>query len=337
MLQELNIGFQAKGKKSWHQLYHYPQPGLAFVFAELGNAPVFGQALGLVPNLSFNTKRSRKIGAQISVGMGFAAFNKPYDVLENPDNNLVGSRVTNMTFLKAHLWFRLSPSFALKAGYGAFHCSNGHYTLPNLGINLPVYSLGLKYIPGDPAAIKKYDSITRPDKHWRLNTLFGIGRHEFGSSTKPTGGPKYMIYQVAVYGTKRLRYINSFQAGIFFSYYSGFYDYTINHELFDEHEHMKAMVVTVFAGHEFMIDRVGLVAQLGLNVYNPFFKEFKKVQKAPEDFELFSKTYITNKLGIQYYFGDPTFSSRHKFFAGIYIKANFGQADFAELATGYTF
>lgn len=337
LLHELNIGFQARGKKPWHQLYHFPQPSLAMVYGYLGNDDVFGRVYGVVPNLTFNTNPFRKWGAQLSVGMGFSYFDNPYDLIDNPENNLVGSSITNMTFLKAHLWLRLAPSLALKAGYGAFHCSNGHYTLPNLGVNLPVYSLGVRYTPWKERGFRRFDSIPKPERKVRLNALLGAGRHEFGSSTKPTGGPKFMIWQGGVYASKRYRYINHVHAGMFVNYYTGFYDYTVNHEVFSERQHLRSTVVTLFLGHEFIIDRVGLVAQAGVNVYNPFFKEFKKIEKRPEDFELFSKTYIMNKLGIQYYFGDPTFSTRHKFFAGVYIKANFGQADFAEVATGFTF
>jgi len=337
LIQELNISFQTRGKQQWHQSYHFPQVGVAFLFGYLGNNEVFGHNVGLVPNLTFNSTRSTKWGTQLNAGMGFAWFDKPFDPITNPENNLIGSSITNMSFVKLNLWAKLSPTLTLKGGVAAIHCSNGHYTLPNLGINLPSVSLGLKYYPSLKKTLYRRDTLVLPSNKVLFTAMLGLGRHEFGSSTKPTGGPKYMIYQGAFYFSKRFRYVSNVHAGMFLNYYSGYYDYTVNHEVFPKHRQLKAMVATAFLGHEFMIGRVGLVAQAGINVYNPFFKEFKKIEQAKASFELFSKTYIVNKLGIQYYFSDPTQTTQRRLFAGIFIKANFGQADFAEVAAGYTF
>ena len=74
-LIDVNIAKQTIGKKYWHKLYNYPQVGVSVVTGSFGNPEELGYTFGLVPNLSFNTLRNKKINLTVNLGLGLGYFN----------------------------------------------------------------------------------------------------------------------------------------------------------------------------------------------------------------------------------------------------------------------
>ena len=274
---------------------------------------------------------------QTRFGMGFSYFTKHYNIVDNPNNLVVGSTITNITFISLDVNYRLSSHFVLNVGGAFYHCSNGHYQLPNLGANMPSATIGISYFPVAKPAFHHRDSITMPKKKLLFNMNIGYGRHEFGSATKATGGPKYSVYQVGLYLSKRMKKTSNVHLGLFVTYYSDYYDYIVNQETFPNQQRLKATILTVFLGHEFMIGHFGLVTQLGFNFYSPFLKEYKNEQTAKQSVLQIADVLISDKIGLHYYISNPYITTKNKLYLGIYLKANSGTADFAELAAGYTF
>lgn len=332
-LNELRISLQTTGSKEWHQLYHYPQIGISFIYGYLGNNKVLGNNFGLIPDISFETHTEKRLSLQTRFGFGFSYFTKYYNAIDNPTNNIIGSSITNMTFLSEDLHFKISKTIRANIGISAFHCSNGHYQLPNIGANIPSLNAGITWFPSGSPQFYRHDSVAKPIKKMRLTIFAGYGRHEFGSATKPTGGPKYPVFQGAIYLSKRYRKINNLQAGLFYTYFSDYYDFIVNQEYFDSHQHLKASVITAFIGNEFIIGKFGLIVQSGLNIYTPFLRKYN-LSRGDRNI---ASLYITNKIGIQYYFCDPTLHPKNNVYVGLYMKAHFGTADFAEAGIGYTF
>jgi hypothetical protein len=77
-----------------------------------------------------------------------------------------------------------------------------------------------------------------------------------------------------------------------------------------------------------MINKISILSQGGINIYNPFYPEYIKQFKSQRGFQTELKKYISTRLGLQYYLRNPKYCSRSNIFIGTYIKANFGQADF---------
>jgi hypothetical protein len=332
-LNELNVALQTCGKKQWHQLYGYPQIGLSFIYGNWGNDQVLGKSMALVPNLAFEINKDSPWTFQARFGFGFAYFTKHYNAIDNPNNNVIGSSVTNLTFLQADIFRRISKSLKINVGISIFHSSDAHYQLPNLGANVPCFNLGIRYYPKIITEFYRHDSIAKPNKKFLLNFFAGYGRHEFGSAVKPTGGPKYPVFQGELYLSKRYKKICNLQVGLSYTYFTDYYDFIINQEFFDSHEHLKASVVTIFLGNEFIIGKFGLIAQGGINLYAPFLKKYHALKHDND----FTALYNPNKIGIQYYFWDPTLKPRHNIYVGLYMKANFGTADYAQVGLGTTF
>jgi hypothetical protein len=332
-LNELNFAIQTRGKKEWHQLYNFPQLGCALIYGYWGNDEVLGRNIAFVPNLAFETHKNQRWSMQIRFGFGFTYFTKHYDAITNPDNNVIGASFTNLTMLTDDIHYKVSEFLTLNAGIGIFHSSDGHYQLPNLGANVPSMNIGVRYYPHGTSTFYHHDSTSKPNKKVLLNLFAGYGRHEFGSATKPTGGPKYPVFQGGIYVSKRFKKICNLQAGFFYTYYTDYYDLIVNEELFESHQHFKASVITVFLGNEFIIGKFGLIAQGGINVSAPFLKKFHESKKDKD----FTSVYNSNKIGIQYYIFDPTLKPRHNLYIGLYMKANFGTADYAQIGLGTNF
>ncbi len=330
---EINFGLQTCGKKEWQELYGYPQVGLSFIYGDWSNNSVLGKNYALIPNLAFQKHILKKIKFQTRIGFGFTYFTKHFDVINNPTNNVIGSSFTNITFLSEDIQYQINQSIQLNLGISAFHSSDGHYQLPNLGANVPSVNFGLNYFWNRLPHFYKHDSIKKPNKKWVLNFFAGYGRHEFGSATKPTGGPKYPVFNGALFVSKRYKKICNFQTGLSYTYYTDYYDYIINQEIFNSMQHLKASVITTFIGNEFIIGKFGLIVQTGINIYNPFLKQFRSGEDSRRQIDI----YIPTKIGIQYYFLDPTDKPKHNIYLGLYMKANFGTADYAQIATGITF
>lgn len=334
---EIYFGYIANGSKAWHSHFRFPQVGVSLIFTDFGNKEIFGQNISFLPNITFRHGNTKKFYAESRIGFGLACFNKHYDLVNNPENLYIGSTITNISFASFDAVRFVSPKFAIKAGISVFHFSNGHYQLPNIGMNIPCFNVGLKYIPEGLHASFKENRIEKFDNRILFNVRLGFGVHEFGYATYPAGGARYPVYMSTIYASKRITPVNNLQLGLFFNYYTSFYDFIVTQEIFSSKQHLKSSVISVFLGHEFIAGHFGFVAEAGINLYNPFHRKFVRLYYEKPDFTSFLKTLSSNKLGIQYYPLSPEKSAGHKLYFGAYIKANLGQADFIEYGAGYTF
>jgi len=333
------IGYQrlTNGNKLWHQYYKYPQIGISLLYGYYGNKNVLGQNISILPSISFYKNRHRKTFYQLKIGMGFAYFNKPYQKKDNPGNIIIGSHITNISAISLSINRNITNNIVFSTGLSAFHFSNGHYQLPNVGLNLPCLNATFKYLPASTPD-KYYLQVKEVQtKKILLNIYTGVGFHEFGNSIGPTGGITFPVYAGSVYLSRRYSTIGNLHSGLFINYYTSFYDYILTQEFYSEQQRKKSFTCVGFLGHEYFIGRLAFVVQGGIYLYNPFRKDYTHMTYERRTFGNEIKLYNTNKLGLQYYFINPINNNKHKLYAGMYIKANFGQADFFEMGAGYTF
>lgn len=336
-LCELGYYTLTDGQKEWQQFYKYPQVGISLVYGYFGNRDVLGQSISILPNMSFFIKRTGNFYFQLKMGMGFAFFNKPYSKTDNPENIVIGSHITNISTLSLNLCKNINKNLVLSGGISVFHFSNGHYQLPNVGLNLPCINFAIKYAPQQMPEKYYYKKPKTPSKKLMLNLYAGVGFHEFGSSTDPTNGTKYPVYIGNIYISKRYNTAGNVQIGLYTNYYTSFYDYIISQEFYSKNQHRKSFTLVGFLGHEYLLGKVGIVVQGGIYLYNPFKKDYIYMINDKPSMSAKLKLLNTNKLGLQYYFRNPIKNNKNKLFVGMFIKANLGQADFFEMGAGYTF
>ena len=335
---DINIAWQTRGKQIWNQYYKYPQVGLLLSAGYLGNNDILGYSISVVPNISIRLSNWEKANINVLLGLGLSYFSKKYDEIDNKENGLIGTSITNNTLVSFDMNYQLSQKFVLTAGISASHFSDAHYQLPNFGINIPAVNIGVKYFPKTfPKEYYQYDSAINFNKKFLFNLKFGLGFHEFGSAVKPTGGPKYPIYTATAYMSKRLSPIFNFQFGINYNYYTSYYDFIVSQEYYSSNQHFKSSSIIAFAGGEFIIGNFGFTGQLGTYLYNEFYKDLQDLRSMNQSWRYQTSRYVTFRLGAQYYIFNPIKSTKLNPWIGAFLKSVGGAADFVEISIGCAF
>ncbi len=340
---EFYIGHQTQGKKNWHELYNYPEMGVSLFFSSLGNNQQLGFTFGIIPSMTITIFQKKTNNFKLTIGVGLTYFNNPFDSITNPNNILVGSHITNLSFMSLYYSYKLNKKIDLRVGFSYTHASNGHYQIPNAGVNIPTIDLGFKYFVQRRDTNSKtnellLDKTIRKDC-FNFNFSFGTGINEYAGTTWPVGTPKWAIYTTSIYGTYRRKNIHSFSFGITAKYYSGYYDYIQKNNFYETQQKLKASIATVFLGHEYLFGHLGFYTHIGYNIYTPFIiKHYKWANHVDKiKFERLFEYYISSKMTLKYYLFETNFRQNFNAFVGLSIKANLFKADYPELSIGFVF
>ncbi len=326
----MNTGTQ---EGSFFNFYHKPQVGFSFLVGWPGKRETLGTVFALYPTWRYTFFESKTIGANIKLGSGFAWFTKPYDKIDNPENTLVGSHLSNATEFGVSVWFKFHPQWKVEAGTSLLHFSNGHTAIPNYGLNDITARIGVIYEPGTLTGTQTFGrQLPQKDTDWKKTIMLSLGRHELAFSSFPTDGPSYNIYKVSGYLSKRLTNINEFQLGISASYYESYYEFIHLTNYYDRLQRLGALQLAAHVGHEFLINRFGLVTDLGVKIIDPFYRSYM----LNRDESLWFKSIFAPKIGFKFY---PIWNSfaKQKMAMGMYINTNGTQADYVEFSLSYSF
>lgn len=334
-INSLGFTWQSRGKDKWHQLYNFPKFGLDVYYSTFGNPQQLGYNIGLLPVFELKGKRDKNF--RFKFGLGNAWFNKPFDLLTNPNNFYIGRHVASMTNIGIYWTARLSKKLALTYGISSIHCSNGHTALPNAGMNIFSAYLGLRFEEKREFVRKEINPQTLK---WRFGMRLGYGPHKFGETTKAIGGPSYPTCHASAWIYKPIKNIHVLQFGLTLSYYTSFYDYITSQGTYNADQQIRSCTGVVFAGHEFIFGKFAFVSQAGIYFYNPFFIEQKKISGNWDRLGEKIESFNTNRIGLTCY----PFKKRNalnqtgrQLSLSVFIKANLGQADLYEYAIGFTF
>ena len=99
---------------------------------------------------------------------------------------------------------------------------------------------------------------------------------------------------------------------------------------------MKASSFLFILGHEFLIGHFSLCTQGGIFIYNPYHRDIQKIRHETNAITKMESLFLA-RIGINYYLKNAILTSHHQLFAGIFIKTNFGRADFLESTIGFMF
>jgi len=316
------------GTRPWHQYLHHPDIGGSLFFGSLGNASVFGNLLGIMPIFDFHLAHK----TDLSVGLGTAYFKTYFDIAKNPENLFISTPFTYLAKGSLTKTVFVSPKKSATIGISVLHASNGHYKMPNNGINLVLLSMGI-HLGKTPAFLPDTFS-NRTDRRWHLSLEGGGGRHDFGDGTAPLNGPLYSVATIHIGSSKFIWNSGRFLAGITVTYYTDFYDYIV-YQNFMPDTRMNATTLSTYIGYDFVFGHFAFNIESGILWWNPFYIKYK-TSVGNHDIINVLKRYINNRLGFRYF---PFIRTNHQkgLFLGAYIRANFGQADFNEISIGWLF
>lgn len=169
---KLNYAFQKPHNQVEAHIYNdnYQGIGLAWhhLNPQLGNpvtAYIFQGAR--IANLS------HRLSLNYEWNLGLTFGWRPYDEESNPENRVIGSKVTAYINAEAYLAYRLSKQFDVNLGVALSHFSNGNTSLPNAGLNTIGARVGLAYyVNREEPAGRRRMPIPPFKKHVSYDLLF---------------------------------------------------------------------------------------------------------------------------------------------------------------------
>ncbi len=259
-VKSLEVEFMRKlyGYKYWHKLYKYPEMGLGYYFADLGNYKYLGFAHALYGKFVMPVRHSRRVFYNLSAGVAY--LTECFDPQANYYNKIIGSHI-NFYFRTGISWqTRISPSMLMAFDLNLAHYSNGNFTEPNAGYN--VVSLGTAFMPvlREPAVVN--DAVMPGIKKNNFEILAAFG---YKSAPENVYYP-YPVYTFSTNYVRRFDFRNAINIGADF-----FYDTSIYyHLLFSGREFKKEYNYSggVHIGYEPFWGNTSISIQSGVYLYN---------------------------------------------------------------------
>lgn len=317
----LQVKFQTYGKKNWHRPNRYPYLGVNFLFHTLGNQEQLGQAFGILPNISIRLLDRQRTDIRFMVGTGVAVLSEHFDPIDNPENNAIGSTFNNVTGFRIGIEHQLQQKWKLNTGISFTHFSNGSVQLPNFGLNIPAFYLGMSYTPRpvQPSEFNQLQESWQPEPVQRrlgLSLHFGLAFREMLTF----GGPRNPIYIASIAGFYQLSPHNRLLLGVDYEFNRGVYKFGFDTFSFNNEKEARqgARRIMLFAADEILMGNLSILLQSGIYISK---KSFLK------------PGFWYNKLGARYYlpaFGRP----KTRFYLGVYLKAHVITAEYISFGIG---
>lgn len=302
---ELNLRNKKYGKKAWHQRLNYPTPGIDLFYYRMGESAVFGDAIGIFPNIAFPFVKGEKMDLLFYMGAGIAYLSTHFDPIDNPTNNAIGSNLNNIAALKWQLTYQFNPKIRFSTGFSFTHFSNGASQLPNFGINILAYNIGIQYTPKPltPEDFIHHDQAPAY-KRWGVNLRYDQG---FREAIVP-GGPRYPVYIASLAGMYHTSSVNRLYLGLEYefnksTYVLGLHTFSFNSK---SEARRRASRLALYFADEILFGNVGFYAQFSFYL--------------PIDSWLLP-WFMYTKAGLRYYF-PPIGRPKTRFYAGIYLKSH---------------
>ena len=319
---ELHFNRQTFGQKPWQAWQGYPSVGASFLYYNLGNNAVFGDAFAVYPTLDIRFLKKNNWRGYFQIGAGIAYVTKYYNVLDNPTNNALGSNVNEVTHFKVQMEKRLTALWSASAGLSFTHFSNGSSSQPNYGINVPALNIGIKY---HPQLVENQDFIPtelskKPEHRLGMSVHLDMA---FTETTIPNG-PRYPVYVGSVAAVYRFSKVNYGLLGVDYELNKTAYFFSLQSGGAATKEEATQLATRwmVFGGDEIFLGPLSILLQSGIYL-------------SPSKAALLPATWY-NKLGLRYHF-PPFGKPKTQFYLGAYLKAHRIAAEYLAWGLGATF
>ncbi len=306
---DIKLNYTSYGKKYWNQLFRYPQYGVGFYRANLGNNDVYGFVNALYSYVKVPVLGNPE-NANLSYQIGFGAsyLTEHFDIENNPQNLAIGSNLNIYVDFSLHSNIPLSKKLFLTNNIRFTHSSNGKIKSPNKGLNVVSGSLGLLYQFNNP-----------PEK-------IVIELPEIENKNEYS-----VIYAGGIKTKSRYETGYYYASSLMFDYYHNyslkrrwgvgtdlFYDET-KREYSDKNNSSNMINTDLYQvglhiGHEMVMGHLALIINVGGYIYAPVEEE------AP----------FYSRIGLRYRFAD-------QYIANLTLKSHWAIASFIEWGVGYSF
>lgn len=296
---QISLGKETYGQSYWDQLYRYPDWGGGVYIANLGNDKELGYATSFFGYINVPVILRKRFELRYRLSGGLAYLTK--------GNIAVGTHCNLFFDANLNTRFLLTKKLYLVNAFGATHFSNGATKMPNLGLNLFSYRLGLHYMFSEVQPSKITNQLPEINsKNWFNMTVNG-GLKE----AKFNPGTKYTILSASTNYLRSLSYKHKIGVGLDLFYDESLYELMIS-EGNSNYTKNETLRYGIHLATEYRFKRIYLDIQLGTYLYSNY----------NGDGEFYER------VGIRYLIYNDLFLSMS-------LKANNEVADFIEWGIGY--
>ena len=267
---DVNLVWQTYGKKLWHQGCHFPVIGIGATYTNYGSDRVFGQCVGIYPNMQIPIYRSDRLEFTFRLGDGLGYVTRKYQTTKPIDtvNTAIGSHLNDFAIFMLDLRIHLNQHWNLQFGGNFTHISNSDYHQPNLGINMAGTHIGIQYFPTTNRPKRIVREFPKPKNWWVFDIRAALSYKE----ARANGNPILPAYITAASVGRHWHGKNKLYAGIDYAYHKDIYAFLKNYGVDYGHERAHAWDGGVFVGNEFLVGRLGLITQAGIYYRQTFLK-----------------------------------------------------------------
>jgi len=308
---EINLDRQTSGSQSWHESFNRPFVGVGIKHVWLGNPEQLGTATAVFGYMGFPLiKRERFIfHYKWSGGLGWVS--RPFDREDNYKNTAIGSSLNMTASILLETRYRVTERIWFSSGFGFNHWSNSSVEVPNLGINVPTFTLGIQGYFGDLLLeLEKQEVVDLPREIEFI--VFGApGIREI----HPVDGQLYGVAHAFAEVVRRMD--NKRKVGIGLDLFYDASDLEVNNRntsnvfLDNGSEFVK---LGIHASHELVFGRFSAVVQMGIYLRNNF------AMDGP----------LYHRMSYRYYVGERLFIDGG-------FKSHWAVAENFEIGVGYKF
>lgn len=299
---ELLFEWQTRGKRGWHKNYNYPKWGIATQFIHVNNPDYGHLGASVLINTTLKLINKNVYKLQMRMGVGLVYFTTIYNANTNKENKFITSPFSFAVNLGFENAFQITPKWQVMLTPSLVHYSNGATTMPNWGANIPAFAIGSRYFFNQntqPTSAKVVDKITKQKNYVHLGISYGFMQDANDRYAY------YSTYKVDLAYGRKVGPISKILIGIDMVYSNMYIKYSRPPLQIDR--------ISVWAGHEFLFNRLGVVFGAGYYLHKP-----------PN---LTSKMYT--RIGLRY-------SISKDFYIGAFLRTHANIADTIEWTLGIT-
>lgn len=304
----IELSFEQERKNSeWGDHYAHPSIGYGVLYYNLGREET-GHAIGAMSHVKLKLFDIGKTQINFRMGAGMAYLTKKFDVYENRRNQAIGSHLNgSMQFgLIGNNKIRQGQDY-IEYGISISHYSNAAFKVPNLGYNMPSFTLRYGFGAGQVSYNLADSAVTKPSMEYRVTAIYGKKQRNFA---RPVD---FYNYGVQIRGIKNISEAKAWRFGL---------DYTVDKTYKFSENHLVALdsislgdksEVAIAGGFQWSFGPADVIAEIGAYVYKP----------------AVLKNALSQRMGLAYRF------SEHLSAQGT-LRFHRGVADFFEIGVGYT-
>jgi hypothetical protein len=303
---ELEYSKRHTSSDVWNTCRCYPSTGWLLAYKNYDNV-VLGHGIHLAYYVQYHVLSDKRISPIIRGTAGLEYNTNPHDEVHNPENRSYSMHVNSSLQIALGAYFKINDNLFSDVVFAFNHISNGGARAPNKGINWPSAGIGLYYSPDFAPLKNRTDSIpvqTCTNK-WiaRLNTNLTAKSKTYDEKEI------HLIGGAEILTGRRMSNLSNVLGGLEWNH-SGLHTRSIEYYNLSANPN----IMSVFAGHEFVMGKFRFSQKLGFYVFN----------------QMDNDNIWYHKWGLRY---------KHKtnMLVGVEVKVHKHVADYTSFTLGYAF